>query len=229
MPVGEVHVVTAAIDAVPDGALGLLSEDERARAGRYRVEGARVRFVAARALLRRLLAGYLGGEPAGLAFTYGPHGKPDLAGAGDLRFNLSHSGALAVCAVARGVELGVDVEQVRPLAYDRVALRFFSRRETEALLALPPAQRAAGFFNAWTRKEALLKARGGGLTIALSGFTVSLAPGEPAALLEADWPAEDASRWRLFGLTMPEGYAGALAASGPVAVRRFEAAPGELG
>ena len=95
---------------------GYLSPDERERAERFVFARDRDRFVAGRAFLRLLLAQYLGCEPRALRFRYGPHGKPALADErSDLRFNLAHSGTLAVCALARGSELGVDVERLRPI------------------------------------------------------------------------------------------------------------------
>ncbi len=93
-----------------------LSSDELARAARFHFERDRTRFSVARAALREILAHYLGTSPAEIAFVYGDHGKPALAPPyGDLRFNLSHSHDLALCAVARGSEVGVDVERIREL------------------------------------------------------------------------------------------------------------------
>jgi 4'-phosphopantetheinyl transferase len=209
-----------------------LSADEAERAARFHFDRDRDRFTAARAQLRAVLALYLRTEPARLRFAYGPHGKPALAGGpaggGDsaLRFNLAHSHELALLAVTRSHEVGVDLEHVRPdFATEDIAERFFSRREAAALRALPEGvARVEAFFRCWTRKEAFIKAKGEGLSFPLSLFTVSLAPGEPAALLGCDTDAGETERWTLINLEPGAGYFAAAAAEGRGwHVRTFEA------
>jgi 4'-phosphopantetheinyl transferase len=217
---GVVHVWRVALAGAPADELAAawasLSPDERARAERFQFERHRAQFVLARGALRDLLGRYLDTPPAALRFRYGPQGKPDLAWpAGELRFNLSHSHELALIALARGAELGVDVEQQAPMRDEAaVARQVFADEELAALAALPPDQRSAGFFNAWTRKEALIKARGEGLSLPLREFAVSLAPGEPARLLRSPTPT-DLETWALVALDPGPGYAAALACAGP--------------
>ena len=223
---GRVHVFRADLDRaepILDRLEPLLSEDEIARADRFVLPEVRKRFVAGRGLLRVLLAGHLGTDPSALAFCYGPHGKPALEGPPHrLSFNLSHSAHMVVCAVSRSGELGIDVERLRPaVKYEAIARRFFSPHETAALLALPPASRPRAFFACWTRKEAYIKAKGGGLTIPLSSFDVSLAPGEPVALLRAADP-DETRRWVLHELDPSPGFVAALAVDRRVKeLRRF--------
>src|SRR5262249_56258302 len=115
------------------------------------------RFAVGRGVLRWVLARYLGIDPTALTLTYGPYGKPLLMGAGDLRFNLSHSEGEALLGVARGVEIGVDIEAVRPLRdRDDVAQRTFTAGENRALAGLPPALRDSGFFPRWAAHEAVV-------------------------------------------------------------------------
>ncbi|HEX2191395.1 MAG TPA: 4'-phosphopantetheinyl transferase superfamily protein [Longimicrobiaceae bacterium] len=218
---GEVHVWAAPLDP-PAEAIGryasLLAPDERARAERFRFERDRRRFGVARGVLRVLLGRYLGTDPRRVAFHYLSHGKPALGGelAGDgLRFNVSHSGEMALYAFSRGRELGVDVEEVRPMEDGlQIAERFFSQAEVAAFRALPAEVRDEAFFNCWTRKEAYIKAVGEGLSFPLHVFDVSLAPGEPACLLASRDPRE-AERWSLRGLPDPApGYRAALVAEG---------------
>jgi 4'-phosphopantetheinyl transferase len=196
----------------------LLAPDERARAAGFHFERDRRRWTAARGAVRALLAGYTAVPPASLLFRLGPHGKPALDGpaaGGGVDFNVSHSGDLALCAVARTRAVGVDVEAVRPdFATDQVARRFFAPAEVAALAALPPHQRVGAFFACWTRKEAYIKARGTGLALGLDRFEVSLAPDRPAALLAALDEPDAVSRWRLVALEPGEGYAGTLATEG---------------
>lgn len=218
----SVHVWRICLE-VPDAEqaerAAVLSPDEMARAARFHFERDRRRWVAARGAVRAILAGYLGRSAPSLTFRIGPHGKPALDGppaADGLEFNLSHSGSLALCAVARGRAVGVDVEAIRPdFATGNIARRFFSRAEVAALEALPPAARVEAFFACWTRKEAYIKARGTGVALGLDRFEVSLAPDRPAALLATlDDPAA-AARWRLVALRPGEGYAGAAVTDGP--------------
>jgi len=195
-----------------------LSPDERRRAERFRFERDQRRFHAARGALRELLGGYLDAEPERLGFAEGAHGKPELAapGGSGLRFNLSHSGELALCAVARGRELGVDIEQARELAdAEAMARRFFSAAENAALAALPDAERLGAFFRCWTRKEAYLKAVGAGLLQALDGFDVTLFPEAGECGLSVRGRPEEAARWSLLALAVDPGYAAALVAERP--------------
>jgi 4'-phosphopantetheinyl transferase len=221
LPADEVHVWRAPLDVAPSrlpGLQGALSDDERQRAARFLLQRHRDRFIVARAALRDVLARYLGVRPEELAFRYARHGKPSLeteAGSHWLRFNLTHSHDLALVALARDRELGVDVEHLhRQVEAERIAERFFSPREAAVLLDLPAGMRHEAFFACWTRKEAYVKAQGGGLTIPLDRFHVSLAPGEPAALLATDDAPEEAARWSMRTLDPGPGYTGALAVEG---------------
>jgi 4'-phosphopantetheinyl transferase len=217
----EVHVWRARLDAPPESVrrlFDLLAPDERERAARFHFQRDRDRFTIARALLRGILGGYLNSGPERLRFEYGAQGKPSLAAEHNpvgLRFNVSHSEGVALFAAALGREVGVDVERVSArVECEEIAGRFFSPREVAALRALPAALREAAFFNCWTRKEAYIKARGEGLTLPLDGFDVSLAPGEPAALLANRLDPAEVSRWSLRELAPWPGFAAALAAEG---------------
>ncbi len=208
--------------------LALLSGDERARAARFHFRRDRDRFVAARGLLRRILADYLDLVPNAIRFAYGPYGKPALAGdlaLSGLRFNLSHADDIALCAVTRDREVGVDIERLRTdLDAAALAKQFFSHWEIAALRALPPALQDAAFFACWTRKEAYIKARGEGLSLPLDHFDVTVAPEEPPRL-HVEGAPEEAARWSLHRLAAPPGYAAALAVQGhdvQISSRRWE-------
>ena len=129
-----------------------------------------------------------------------------------MHFNLSHSGDLAAYAVTLASEVGIDVEQHRPMPdMAAIAQRFFSAKEYQSLLQVPEPERISAFFDCWVRKEAYVKARGGGLGMGLDNFHVSLAPDEPAALLSIDDPTEDPREWFLQAFTPEQGFSGALA------------------
>jgi 4'-phosphopantetheinyl transferase len=178
-----------------------------------------------RGLLRIILGHYVEAPPEGLRFCYNPYGKPALdptQDRGSLRFNLSHSGGRALYAVARGREVGVDVETIRTeFAGLAIAERFFAPAEVAVLRDLAPEHRTRAFFSCWTRKEAFIKARGKGLSIPLDTFEVSLAPGAPAALLATHDDRDEAARWTLFDLDPGPGFAGALAVEGDRCRHRF--------
>jgi 4'-phosphopantetheinyl transferase len=115
--------------------------------------------------LRLLLGAYLGEDPCELDFVRGLGGKPALAGIGSwLRFNLSHSGTLALVALARDREVGIDVERVDPArASGLIADTVFSPREVSSFRLLQEPARTHAFFSCWTRKEACAKATGEGV------------------------------------------------------------------
>ena len=196
----------------------ILSPDELRRADSFYFEKDRTRFIVARAVLRTILSRYLGVPPRAVRFCYGRHGKPALAeesGGNGLRFNMSHSHELALYAVARDREVGIDLEYIRQdFASQEIARHFFSPREVSTLCALPASMQARAFFNCWTRKEAYIKARGQGLALPLHQFDVSLSPGEPAELLSSRENPQEASRWTLRELAPGDGYVAALAVEG---------------
>ena len=214
----EVHVWSAALDGelpAESELERLLAPDERARAERFASAGVRHRFVAARGLLRLILARYLKRDAAQLSFAYGIQGKPvlagDLAGEG-LQFNLSHSGNQALYAVALRRAVGIDIEQLRPdRDHEKLARRFFSPGEVAAMESLPPELRIQAFYRCWTRKEAYLKGCGAGLSLPLDSFDVAVLPDAAPALLAQRTAPEEVSRWRMFEIAAPAGYCAALA------------------
>ena len=220
LPEDQVHVWRLSLDLQPttiDSLWKLLSNDEQARADRYRFIRDRSWFVARRGRLRLILAEYLGLEPAGLEFSYNHFGKPALReeAQSKITFNISHSHGLALFAFARRVDIGVDLENRREnIDYLGLAERFFSSAEIEQLHSLSPAFRPQAFFLCWTRKEALIKASGEGLSLPLANFDVSLSPGEPARLLATRHGLDAPEKWSLFNLEPALDYSAALAVHG---------------
>jgi len=134
-----------------------------------------------------ILGSYLGVPPREVRVQYQPNGKPEIHSFTEparLRFNLTHSGDLALLALTLDQEIGIDVEQVRPFPealqgglsgkrdLPAIARRFFSRQEQDWLFAQPAEERDEAFFKIWTLKEAYLKAHGMGLTLPLDQFSV---------------------------------------------------------
>jgi 4'-phosphopantetheinyl transferase len=212
------HIDLAAVAPAEKRWQKILSPDERARAARFHFERDRQHFTATRALLRTLLASYVGSEPANLVFRYSEKEKPSLApqtSQHPVEFNVSHSGTAALLVFARGRALGVDIEIIRD-DFDPAALahRFFSKHEQSQLAALDLSERYSGFFRCWTRKEAFIKAVGTGLSLPLDQFDVSLRPGDEHALLATRPEAAEAGMWSLQEVPVGEGYVGALCVRG---------------
>lgn len=196
----EVHCWSVPLDASPNTLAVLfetLTDDERDRAARLRFERERRRFIVARATLRELLGRYVGTPPDRVRFTYNEFGKPRLTpefgGPHCIKFNLSHSGDLALIAVAWDAEVGVDVEHIRPSDYTDLARSSFAPSEIEQLSAAPRHLRARAFFSSWTRREAYAKARGESLP---------------------EGPLEPRGQWTLFSLEPVAGCIAAVAIEG---------------
>lgn len=230
---GEVHVWRASLDQPAwrfQKLAQTLSADEHARGERFRFERDRRRFIASHGVLRAILGRYLGVEPAQLQFCHRPYGKPALAETSNrsaLRFNMSHSHELALYAITRDREVGVDLEYIRPVPdAEQIAERFFSAWENAAFQAIPADLKREAFFTCWVRKEAYVKARGNGLSLPLDQFDVSLTPGEPARLLDTRFDSQEASHWSLYDVTPGPGYVAAVAVQGPdCRIRCWEGAP----
>jgi len=191
-----------------------LSAEEREQAGRFHFAHDRRRFVVRRAILRHLLAARLGVSPDAVRFLPGPYGKPIIPGqdgSAGLRFSCSHSADLGLIAIARGRELGVDLEQHRSLAdAGDLARAFFSPLEIAELMSVPHALKTRSFFDGWARKEAFIKAIGLGLSFPLHRFAVSLAPDQPAALLRVEDDPGAVDRWTMLSLDITPDYSAAL-------------------
>jgi 4'-phosphopantetheinyl transferase len=173
---GAVHLWFAPLAEPPERVRELLDHlppDEVARAAQFRFERDRNEFIVAHAALRTVLGSYLNQQPDRIALDRNPYGKPVLARAIGLEFNLSHTRGIALIALALNRRIGVDVEFVRDdLALDDLADTFFSPAERRALAALSGADRIHAFYRCWCRKEAYLKARGLGLNLPLDSFDV---------------------------------------------------------
>ena len=259
-----------------DSRLSTLDSHERERATRFTRDDLRRRFVVAHTALRTILGHYLGIEPGEVQFHYGPHGKPRLAEAGSeghgagsterressysllpapcsLHFNLAHSGDVAVVAVTRGGEIGVDVERLRQVRrLEQLARRYFTATEAAAIMSVDEPDRDAQFLAVWTAKEAILKAMGTGLSYPLQSFSVSPAVDrqwvrlsrtprgkadggggkEETIGFDADVPPSPfplpPSRWWLARVDVASGYLAAVATDSQKSLRPTFRYPGDL-
>lgn len=192
-----------------------LSRREKERAAKFKFDLHRNRFVAGRGQLRTVLGRYLRADPSKLEFAYSPQGKPELepkSNGDGLHFNLAHAEDLALVAITRAGPIGVDVECIRQVEeMDDLVAKFFSPRENELFRKVPTSDRPIAFFNLWTRKEALLKATGEGITRSLNLVEVSFLPDEPARVLNISGDSEKAKSWSLHALSPAPNFVGAVA------------------
>ena len=221
----DIHLWRVDLDSL--GTLGgstenSLSADEIARARRFHFDRDGARFADTRIALRNILARYVPFSPEDISFLYERNGKPELAHSQNetgLRFNVSHSGGVAVVAVSLGRRVGVDVEQYRRVEFLEIASRYFSEQEYRDLIALQTEELQKNFFACWTRKEAFLKAMGEGIGTLLRQVSVTVAHSVAPELLEFLSDPEELNRWTLGDIAVTHDYAAAMA---------FERGPAEV-
>jgi 4'-phosphopantetheinyl transferase len=155
-----------------------LTLEEQARAQRFVFDRDQRRFAHAHIALNQLLCAYTGLAVHQLPISLNSHGKPQLPAGLNLGFNLSHSGDCGLIALSRHRHVGVDLELMDDTPRDRheLAASVFTPQEQQALLATPPTQHEHAFLTAWTRKEAVLKALGVGLTMHPNQVHVGITP-----------------------------------------------------
>jgi 4'-phosphopantetheinyl transferase len=218
---------TALIWPVPLGAetlslelLQRLSASERERASRFRFEADRRRFLLSHYALRRILANLLQADPAALTFRIGEYGRPELAGAFSraMWFNLSHCSDLALVAVSRETPIGVDLEPLR-LAPDALELgqSILNHRELQDVADANEPERSRKFLQYWTRKEALLKAIGTGISSRVPELDTFMAdaPWNPLRVMSHD------AVWTLQSFEISDRHVAAVAGrAGAIDIRR---------
>lgn len=223
----EIHVWWADLDLhrpCVQTLASVLSPDEVERADRFRFQADRERFIVGRALLRTLVGRYLDVPAGDLRFDYNSHGKPSLASEGldtAVRFNLSHTQSLAVFAITRGREVGVDLEMVREdFEWEPVARQVLSHAEIAFISAFPPRDQTRMFFVFWTRKEALAKALGRGLTLPLKRLDLIGESANAGIIVNVDGIAHDERVWSVQDLETTSDLTAAIAVAGSPAVIR---------
>ena len=221
---GEVHLWALPLDEAPlqqaEHQVLELAADERERAARIRCSQTRSAFVQTRTALRTLLGHYLDLPPDAVALSSGAWGKPQLgAGMGDLQFNVSHSGQLALIALSHSA-VGVDLEwQPADLDWRELLPVCCHPAELADFQGVADAEGRARLLRLWTAKEAYLKGRGEGLSLPLTAIRLS-AGGGWQAHIEA---SSDAGQgWWLHALTLPAGYLGCVATPFPSPLIRFQ-------
>ncbi len=201
----------ASLDVELDRHTKILSLSELERMRRFRFREDQLQFATSHANIRRILSAYLTCQPHLLEFASTSLGKPYLVDA-PVHFNLSHTSRLGILAVSCETHVGVDIETIRPIEAD-VALAHFSTRELSDLEHLPEPVWLRGFYNCWTRKEAILKAEGIGLNPPLASFDVSLLPDAKPLLLDSRPESGIGRDWILHHLAPAIDTVGAVAST----------------
>lgn len=213
-PSCEIHVWQATSNAeLADELRPAISNAECQRAQRFRHAEDAQQFVVARGVLRTIVGHYLDQPSRNVQFCYGSTGKPEVADDSRLQFNVSHSGGMVLVAIANEREVGVDVERInRVFEFESLAAHFFSPSENAALQKIPADMRRRAFFLTWSRKEALLKAKGEGLAALRNEFQLPvLSDPLPKALRVMD---REQSKWLVTDLPCGDDYAAAVAVRG---------------
>jgi 4'-phosphopantetheinyl transferase len=219
---GEAHLWAVQLDVAAvdlDKYASLLSRDEQQNADSLRTEDLQQRSIVAHGALRMILGRYLNAPPESIVFTFEQRGKPVIAGEhadSGLHFNLSHSGDLALVAVAKKCKVGVDIELLREINnLESLARRYFHSSEVEDVLATA-ANRDRRFLQCWTAKEAVLKAFGSGIVEALNDFCVPPSETTSGWVDVSQLPNRlDGSKCWITRLSPAENYEAAIAFVGP--------------
>ncbi len=171
----------------------------------------RHQYLVTRALIRSSLSACYPVDPAAWQFGTNRYGKPGITHpdtALPLRFNLSHTQGLTVCAITRDYAIGVDVENPQrstQSGFSHLA-SYFSAREIEDLCNLPADQQQQRFFDYWTLKESYIKARGEGLAIPLSKFSFLFTGNQLTEFRVEPDLQDNADCWQFWRIAMADQY-----------------------
>lgn len=200
-----------------------LSDDERQRAERFKVEQKRQQYIITRGHLRQCLSNLTGIDPKDCLFDYLKHGKPVWNKQQiypDLSFNISHSYSFALIAISLQNRLGIDIEKIQNCKdHQPLVMRYFSPSEQIGFNRLPVADKARAFYAIWTRKEAFIKATSEGLAYGLDNFSVSVDPNIQVTQIKLQKP--QSIIWSAYDLPVNEGYTACLVSNADNIVMRY--------
>ncbi|MBL1141026.1 MAG: 4'-phosphopantetheinyl transferase superfamily protein [Proteobacteria bacterium] len=214
----EIHVLLLQLDSFEcDDLMFCLSDDERERANRLKIEEKKKQFIIVRSALRQMLSGLSGMTADKILFSYGEHKKPYieyLHNDQPVEFNVSHSGNYALIAVTLGCKIGVDIEMINDqIDYRSLSERFFSVKENEEFSKIDIGQQLETFYRVWARKESFIKADGKGVAFGLDRFTVSLSDNSRTKIEFTDSQLTN-EQWHCYNLMDIENYKTALTCCG---------------
>ncbi len=187
----------------------VLDSDEQARAGKFKNDSLRRRYVEVHGRLRKLLALIVNEPPEKINIKTAEHGKPYLVDTPELVFNLSHSADLMVIAVGRNCQLGVDIEICKAKSsFTGLVDKCFAKEEIAYWSKFPEAQQVIEFYRFWTRKEAFVKATGRGIALGLKQCVID--PEKPAGFLRVPTDCGSASMWHVQDMDLGPGVCSAI-------------------
>jgi len=193
-----------------------LSEDERIRSEKLKIEEKKKQFIISRSVLRLLLSSAVGKPYQDIEFFYGGHGKPSINESINtklIEFNISHSGNYALIAITLSNKIGVDIEEINiDLDHQSLSKRFFSKQEYDELQRIDESQQCDAFYSIWSKKESFIKATGKGVAFGLDQFSVSLDEGHEAGV-DVKTPVQLEDAWFTYELQKIDGYKLALTTS----------------
>jgi 4'-phosphopantetheinyl transferase len=211
----EIHIWRSNINiskSLANEMLPILSSDEKERANSFKFDEHRLKFIAARSTLRKILSCYLEIDPASIKFIENEYGKPKIdKNTKGIFFNISHAHNLAAYAISKEANIGIDIEFINAkVDFNGISTRFFSDKESLYIQSLPVAEKATAFYKIWTAKEAFIKAIGQGLSFPLKEFEISLA--NNTVVLESIYgdPCK-AKEWTLLTYRVPAEYESCIA------------------
>ena len=180
----------------------MVSFGERQKGQNFRRSADKLRHLFGRALLRQTLA------LPDIEFPLNPWGKPELVGR-NTHFSISHSGEEIWVALSKSTSVGIDVEK-QDIRDVRELTRNFHPEEAAAILDFPAEEATIAFYRCWTRKEAVLKVLGTGLSFPLTDFKVAVDDRSADWLLQP--PGTPGQKWTTADLAVSPGHRGAIAA-----------------
>jgi 4'-phosphopantetheinyl transferase len=193
----------------------LLSEEEKEKSEAYVREEDRNRYILAKIYLKTLLAKYLNVQPEELEFKLSDQNKPILDSHPMVNFNISHSGDYILIGFANKWSVGVDIELMNTHV-DLYNMIINCMSSTEVSVILNSEMPRNMFYKYWTRKEALLKGIGIGLTDRLKDINCSdglnLVPSEFSGF---------ATSWKIWSFEMEDHYSVSIAHDSAIRVMRF--------
>jgi 4'-phosphopantetheinyl transferase len=228
----EVHVWCghlAPLSQRRDAFAQILSNEEKYTASLLLRDSDRLMSVCSKGMLRTILGAYLNKHPNNINFNSGSCGKPTLESKPELSFNLTHSGEVIMIAISgHSNSIGIDLEFRREIKEWRsLAARYFHPEEVAELLCMPNEKGHAAFFDCWTRKEAIAKALGLGLSLPLDSFRVTVGCHLDVQLLDGSRLPQQNQPWFISSLDFSSSYAATLALIGtrPLTVRQWQFDP----
>lgn len=203
----HVHIWRASLDYSKSKLnllIGSLSKDEIERANRFYFEKDRMQFIVRRGILKQIISKYLEIDPKNLLFEYNPFGKPFLVTnslKNNIKFNMSHSKNMALYCISSQKDVGIDIEFTqKKVEFHLIIERFFSHNEKAFIQNITTNKRKEAFFKIWTRKEAILKALGKGISFPLEkvdvsfnkeNFITQINDNDDGQFTESSWYVED--------------------------------------